>query len=175
MLDFSWSHLLIFAVAAIVLIPSKDLPKVLRMMGRYVGEARKMAHEFRSQVDDALRETELTDIKTSLEKEVKDIEKSASLAEAEQSLNATLNAASATNASTAMGGIVPSISSTLPVTAATAPVETKTAEAPAPEPTNGVWRPSADGIEVVRAGTGSVAQRAAAAWKKSPAGTETGV
>lgn len=177
MFDISWSHLGIFALAAIVLVPSKDLPALLRTIGRYVGDAKRMAREFRSQVDDALRESELADIKKSVEKEVRDIESSASLADTERSLNAALNAPVASAQPT--GQIIPSVAAALPVEVAadTAVASAEPAAAAStvtvPMPMNGARAASIDGIEVVSAGRGSVAQRAAAAWKTT-AGHESG-
>lgn len=191
MFDISWSHLLIFALAAIILVPSKDLPALLRTIGRYVGDARKMAREFRGQVDEALRETEFTDLQKSVKDDLRSIEKSASMAETERSLNAALNASPTATAAVGQptGQIIPSVSTTLPVheevggTTLAAPVELAAAVmavAPARELASGPvagasngGRPHNDGIEVVRAGRGSVAQRAAAAWKKT-AGSESG-
>jgi sec-independent protein translocase protein TatB len=171
MFDISWSHLLIFALAAIVLVPSKDLPALLRTIGKYVGDARKMAREFRSQVDDALRETELADIKKSVETEMRGIESSASLAETERSLNAALNSNPTfpKTAAEPASQMIPSVTESLPVTETAAKVPEMTTSAPASVPTNGAARPVSDGIEVVRAGRGSLAQRTKPDWKKTAA------
>ena len=192
MFDISWSHLLIFALAAIILVPSKDLPALLRTIGRYVGDARKMAREFRSQVDDALRETELADVKKSVEAEMRSIETSASMKDAEHSLNAALNGSDNRPPPVPQptGQIIPSVATALPVreevsgplssdplphTVTVEPGKEMAAAAPVvPAKIAGIGsRPRNDGIEVVRAGRGSVAQRAAAAWKKT-AGSEGG-
>ena len=93
MFDLSWSHLGIFALAAIVLVPTKDLPALLRNIGRYMGDAKKMARDFRSQVDDALKDAELADIKKTFDAEVKGIATSASMADTERSFNASMNSA----------------------------------------------------------------------------------
>ena len=117
MLDFSWSHLLIFALAAIILVPSKDLPALLRSIGKYVGQARKMAAEFRGQVDDALRESELAEIQKSVKSEMAEIEKSTSMADTERQLRDAVAAPvkSPTLPSASTGQIIPSVSATLPV------------------------------------------------------------
>ena len=184
MFDFSWSHLLIFALAAIVLVPSKDLPALLRTIGKYVGQARRMAQEFRGQVDEALRETELAEMQKTMQSEMREIEKSTSMAETERQLEdavrmGTVQSAPSTAAPSAPNGqIIPSVATTLPVDQAStaAPgvagepakigVALDDAAGPAASApaVNGV-RARLDGIEVVRAGRGSVAQRAAAAWK----------
>ena len=41
MLDlFSWSHILIFLIVALVVIGPKDLPRFMHMAGRWMGKAR---------------------------------------------------------------------------------------------------------------------------------------
>ena len=169
MFDLSWSHLGIFALAAIVLVPTKDLPALLRNIGRYVGDAKKMARDFRSQVDDALKDAELADIKKTFDTEVKGIAASASMADTERSFNASMTSAmeKASEPAKPPGQIIPSVATALPIEVAT--------DAPAAKPVAGAngRQSHSDGIEVVSAGRGSVAQRAAAAWKKT-AGHESG-
>lgn len=58
MLDIGWSEILVIAVVAIVVFPSKDLPKLLRTVGQTVGRVRRMAGDFQSQFNAALREAE---------------------------------------------------------------------------------------------------------------------
>lgn len=63
MLDIGWSEMLVIAVVAIVVIGPKDLPRTLRIVGRWIGKARAMAREFQNSLDDIVRETELDEIK----------------------------------------------------------------------------------------------------------------
>lgn len=63
MLDIGWSEMLVIAVVAIVIIGPKDLPRTLRIVGRWIGKARGMAREFQNSLDDIIRETELDEIK----------------------------------------------------------------------------------------------------------------
>jgi sec-independent protein translocase protein TatB len=56
------SELLIIAVVALVVIGPKDLPRVMRTIGHWVGQARGMARHFRSGVDTMIREAELEDM-----------------------------------------------------------------------------------------------------------------
>lgn len=58
MFDIGWTEILLVAMVAIVVIPSKDLPKLLRTVGQSVGKLRRMAGEFQSQFNSALREAE---------------------------------------------------------------------------------------------------------------------
>jgi sec-independent protein translocase protein TatB len=55
-------ELLIIAVVALVVIGPKDLPRVMRAIGNFVGKARGMASHFRSGVDTMIRESELADM-----------------------------------------------------------------------------------------------------------------
>lgn len=67
MFDIAWSELLIIAVVALVVVGPKDLPKVLRVAGQWMGKVRRMAGEFQAQVNEAIREAELDDVKKSVE------------------------------------------------------------------------------------------------------------
>ena len=66
MFDFDVGKLLLIGVVALIFIPPKDLPEALRMLGRLVGQARRMASDFQSQFHEAMREAELTQIGESL-------------------------------------------------------------------------------------------------------------
>ncbi len=72
MFDIGWSELVVIAVVALIAIGPKELPGVLRMVGQWVGKARKMAGEFQGQFQEAMREAEMADLKKSFD-EVKDI------------------------------------------------------------------------------------------------------
>ncbi|MEJ1159439.1 Sec-independent protein translocase protein TatB [Prosthecomicrobium sp. N25] len=67
MLDVGWSELLIIGVVALVVVGPKDLPKLLRLAGQWMGKIRRMAAEFQGQVNEAIREAELEDVKKSVE------------------------------------------------------------------------------------------------------------
>ncbi|MEE8274905.1 MAG: Sec-independent protein translocase protein TatB [Alphaproteobacteria bacterium] len=67
MLDIGWSEMAVVAVIALIIIGPKDLPRILRYVGRWAGKARAMAREFQSSVDDMMREAELDEVKKSVE------------------------------------------------------------------------------------------------------------
>src|SRR3974377_831062 len=71
MLDFSWSELILIGIVGLVAIGPKELPGVLRTVGQWMGKARKMAAEFQSQFQEAMREAEMADLKKSFD-EVKE-------------------------------------------------------------------------------------------------------
>ena len=55
-------EILIIAVIALVVIGPKDLPRVMRTIGNFVGRARGMARHFRSGFDTMMREAELEEM-----------------------------------------------------------------------------------------------------------------
>src|SRR5215218_9124029 len=71
MFDIGWSELVLIGVVALIAIGPKELPGVLRMVGQWMGKARKMAAEFQGQFQEAMREAEMADLKKSFD-EVKD-------------------------------------------------------------------------------------------------------
>ena len=71
MFDIGWSELVVIAVVALIAIGPKELPGVLRMVGQWIGKARRMAAEFQGQFQEAMREAEMADIKKSFD-EVKE-------------------------------------------------------------------------------------------------------
>jgi sec-independent protein translocase protein TatB len=62
MFDVSSSEFLLVMVIALVVIGPKDLPKVLRFVGKWVGKARAVAAQFRSGLDDMVRQSELEEL-----------------------------------------------------------------------------------------------------------------
>jgi sec-independent protein translocase protein TatB len=67
MFDIGWSEILVIAVVALIAIGPKELPGVLRMVGQWMGKARKMAAEFQGQFQEAMREAEMADLKKSFD------------------------------------------------------------------------------------------------------------
>lgn len=67
MFDISYSKILILAAIALIVIGPKDLPRMLRTVGKYLGMIKRQAAEFRSQFDEAMRDSELADLKKEIE------------------------------------------------------------------------------------------------------------
>lgn len=67
MFDLSSSKLFLLAVIALLVVGPRDLPALLRTIGRYVGMIKRHANDFRSQFDDAMRDSELADLKKQVE------------------------------------------------------------------------------------------------------------
>ena len=56
------AELIVIALVALVVIGPKDLPRVMRTIGNFVGQARGMARHFRSGLDTMMREAELEEM-----------------------------------------------------------------------------------------------------------------
>ncbi|KJC37302.1 preprotein translocase subunit TatB [Bradyrhizobium sp. LTSP849] len=141
MFDIGWSELVLIGVVALVAIGPKELPGVLRMVGQWMGKARKMAAEFQGQFQEAMREAEMADLKksfdevkeaasgfagnnlmTSLQKDVSDALRVDAL---DKPAETTTTTAAAVEAS--------ATPSEAPATSNEAPVTPTTPEAPTPE------------------------------------------
>src|ERR1700761_6660592 len=62
MFDIAPSEMLVVALVAIIFIGPKDLPRVMRFVGQWVGKGRSMARHFRTAMDDMVREAELAEM-----------------------------------------------------------------------------------------------------------------
>ena len=91
MFDISWSEILIIGIVALLVVGPKELPALLRTIGKYAGIVKKQAAEFRAQFDEAMRETEIEQLKKDVENIKSDTE--AALREAERSVETEMNEA----------------------------------------------------------------------------------
>lgn len=92
---FSWQHLSIMLVVALVVVGPKDLPRLMNMAGKWAGKARAMASEFRRSFDEMARESELAELR----KEIEELKKNnpvndlaASMASVESEVNSSMQA-----------------------------------------------------------------------------------
>ena len=67
MFDMSWGEVMVIGAVALIVIGPKDLPKALRTLGNTTAKVRRMASEFQSQFNDAMREAELDEIRKQVE------------------------------------------------------------------------------------------------------------
>jgi sec-independent protein translocase protein TatB len=74
--DVAWSELMVVGAVALVVIGPKDLPKVMREVGKFVNQGRTMARSFRSGFDEMMRESELDDIRKQTQTQMAEIENS---------------------------------------------------------------------------------------------------
>ncbi len=63
MFDIGWSEFVVIGVVALIVIGPKELPAVLRAIGQWTTKIRRMAGEFQSQFQEAMREAEMADLK----------------------------------------------------------------------------------------------------------------
>ena len=89
MFDISWSEILIIGIVALLVVGPKELPALLRTIGKYAGIVKKQAAEFRAQFDEAMRETEIEQLKKDVENIKSDTE--AALREAERSVETEMS------------------------------------------------------------------------------------
>jgi sec-independent protein translocase protein TatB len=65
--DLSPTHVLIVLIVALVVVGPKDLPVLLRRIGKFVGKMRGMANEFRASFDEMARQSELDELRKEVE------------------------------------------------------------------------------------------------------------
>jgi len=63
---FSWQHILILAVIALVVVGPKDLPRMMRMAAKWVTKGRSMASSLRQNFEDLTRTTELDGLRAEI-------------------------------------------------------------------------------------------------------------
>ena len=68
MFDFDAGKLILIGIVALIVIGPKDLPRVLRELGRAITKMRRMASEFQGQFMEAVREADLADVKNDVAK-----------------------------------------------------------------------------------------------------------
>jgi sec-independent protein translocase protein TatB len=74
---FGYTEMFVIAVVAIIVIGPKDLPRVLRALGKTVAKMRGMAREFQGHLDSAMKEAGIDEVK----KEFDNIRNSANVIE----------------------------------------------------------------------------------------------
>ncbi len=79
---FSWQHLSIMLIVALVVVGPKDLPRLMNMAGKWAAKARGMASEFRRSFDEMARESELAELR----KEIDDLKKNNPITEMTSSM-----------------------------------------------------------------------------------------
>ena len=67
MLDIGWTEILIITVIALFVVGPKDIPKVLRTIGIWIGKFKSIARDFQNTVHDAVKEAELDEVKKQIE------------------------------------------------------------------------------------------------------------
>ncbi len=60
-------EIVVIAVIALVVVGPKELPRLMRMAGKFASQARRMAGEFQSAFNQMARESELDDMRREIE------------------------------------------------------------------------------------------------------------
>lgn len=63
MFDLGWSEFLIIGFVLMMVVGPKDLPKVLRTFSKFSSQARSMAREFTSSLEEASKDANMGDVK----------------------------------------------------------------------------------------------------------------
>jgi len=80
--QFGVAEFLLLAIVALIVVGPKDLPVMMRKMGKAVGKAKGMAREFQSAFDDIARQAELEELR----KEIEEIKRDNAFKQAEDDL-----------------------------------------------------------------------------------------
>lgn len=67
MFDIGWSELLVIGVVAVIVVGPKELPRLMRTFGHYVGKLRRMAADFQRQFEEAVRDTEIDEVRQAMQ------------------------------------------------------------------------------------------------------------
>lgn len=67
MFDLAWSEILLVGIVALLVVGPKELPDLLRTVGRWVRRARGMASNFQSTFDQMMRDEEMAKAKADME------------------------------------------------------------------------------------------------------------
>ncbi|MGZ6009541.1 MAG: Sec-independent protein translocase protein TatB [Rhizomicrobium sp.] len=86
MLDFSGVHILIVLIVALVVVGPKDLPRLMRIVGQWMGKAWAMADQFRKSFDDMARQSELDELR----KEIENLRSERPLADLERDMHQSI-------------------------------------------------------------------------------------
>jgi len=128
MFDFSIGEMVIVAGAALILLGPKELPNALRTMSMVMKNARKLANEFQSGVNEIIREADLEDARKKLN-EIQSLNKNNIQSAIEKAVDPTGEVKSALTAEPDQPRPVPEESSTATPAAALPAAETPPADA----------------------------------------------
>lgn len=161
MLDLGWTEMMLIAVATIVVVGPRELPRVLRTVTLGMRKLRAMANEFQSSIEDMAREAELDELK----KELKD----------HASLDVNQTFTDAVDPTGEMSGAVNELKSEVGKTQTEMSAEPSIADryAAARAPGNSVTPPKAEGSEAPAVEADATASAEGEAAAKKPAGKKS--
>ena len=68
MLSFGWSEIALVVVIVIIVIGPKEIPNLLRQLGKFSKSVKKISREFKNSINDLAEEGDIKDIKKSISK-----------------------------------------------------------------------------------------------------------
>lgn len=68
MFDIGWSEMMLVIIVMIIVIGPKDLPRVMRTIGNWVGQARAVARHFQDSLEQMAEESGIDDARKEIEK-----------------------------------------------------------------------------------------------------------
>ena len=66
MLSFGWSEIALTAIIVIIVVGPKEIPNLLRQVGKFSKSIKKISREFKSSINDLAEEGDIKDIKNSI-------------------------------------------------------------------------------------------------------------
>ena len=75
MLDIGWTEILVITVIALFVVGPKDIPKTLRTVGVWLGKLKSLSREFQNTVEEAVRDSELDEVKKQIQSAKSDFTK----------------------------------------------------------------------------------------------------
>lgn len=66
MLGLGWSEMLVIGIVILIVVGPKDLPVMMRNIGRMMGSVRRMSNEFRREIDKAIAVDELREARKAI-------------------------------------------------------------------------------------------------------------
>lgn len=73
MLSIGWPEMMIVAAAALIIVGPRDLPNMLRTIGKVAGQARRMGNDFRRELNKVAAVDDVANIKKSITQPLKDV------------------------------------------------------------------------------------------------------
>ena len=66
MLSFGWSEIALTAIIVVIVVGPKEIPNLLRQVGKFSKSIKKISREFKSSINDLAEEGDIKDIKNSI-------------------------------------------------------------------------------------------------------------
>ena len=138
MFDIGWQEIIILMLIALIVVGPKDLPRVVKTAGQWMGKARGYARDFQRTIEEAADATEIDAVKKEIDEANRELATARrDVAEGTDSMNKMLGGdvapSSSTAAAKANGGTAPEAEAAADGDKSAAPAPAAEGEAAAPE------------------------------------------